>query len=505
MLKHAAPLSGSAQEHRSSHLSWTDSARPSAFLQSFPQQLAQDPMMSRGLSLNPQAQGTEPRENLTYSVNEFPQETTAESGHNNHDCHAVAHDNLTLLLEMTEMNPLPDTDKIDVDLPQPRVFEFRRGSQLVLGRAPSSGVDRQARVQQLLRDELQRQAFAVNGSDDGLFPNQVISKVHAMLYELDGYIVVEDRGSTHGTFVNKQRVQRCTLADTDVIQLGRDVVRKDIPYRPLELLVRIKSCSMTDLPDDEAEKTQVGDGVVNPISSNLAADEDFGDIEWGEDDDFSLECDMSPRKSVHIPHPVPSVLMPEGHSQAANGDAYKDSEVLFHDILDDESVEDGLDVLTLVQDEQTQPFRGGDVDRLVNDEAVEAPLHCESRVLLDKQDANLDVVEQPNVFKVASLGQTDAPVVAASVVVTKTNILISDEHEQAEATTSLTSDTLDATAAALKAADSPTKRKRGEDSEAFSVSDIQQGPQRKRATLVVATLAGLVIGSVGTILALANM
>ncbi|ORZ12532.1 hypothetical protein BCR41DRAFT_101456 [Lobosporangium transversale] len=100
-------------------------------------------------------------------------------------------------------------------LPLARKFCFKPNSQLVLGRAPSSGVSRLARVQQVLAQDKRRSAQAENGSDDGLFPNQVISKVHAVVYEVDGQLILEDRGSTHGTFVNEERIQSRVLQDND--------------------------------------------------------------------------------------------------------------------------------------------------------------------------------------------------------------------------------------------------------------------------------------------------
>ncbi|KAF8985373.1 hypothetical protein BGZ46_004713 [Entomortierella lignicola] len=159
-------------------------------------------------------------------------------------------------LEIFEQN-LPDMPTGDeaghkVIPYQPRRFIFKRNSQLLLGRAPSCGSDAKARMRQHLDEgHLREQAQSLNGHDDGLFTNQVVSKIHAALYELDGQLILEDKESTHGTFVNDERVQSCVLKHLDRIRLGRDVVRKDVPYVPLELIVSIKNVMSVDSTKDD--------------------------------------------------------------------------------------------------------------------------------------------------------------------------------------------------------------------------------------------------------------
>ncbi|KAF9993812.1 hypothetical protein BGZ80_008020, partial [Entomortierella chlamydospora] len=128
-----------------------------------------------------------------------------------------------------------DVSGLDQAIPQPRKFIFKRNSHLLLGRAPSCGSDAKAKMRQSVgTSHMHQQALALNGSDDGLFTNQVVSKVHAALYEVDGHLILEDKQSTHGTYVNEERIQSRVLKDLDRVKLGRDVVRKDVPYVPLE-------------------------------------------------------------------------------------------------------------------------------------------------------------------------------------------------------------------------------------------------------------------------------
>ncbi|KAF9422042.1 hypothetical protein BGZ76_003907 [Entomortierella beljakovae] len=134
-----------------------------------------------------------------------------------------------------------------------RKFSFKRNAQLVLGRAPSCGSDSKSRMRQLADfDNTHSLATSLNGKDDGLFANQVISKVHAIIYEKDGQLVLEDKQSTHGTYVNDEKVQSCVLNNSDRVRLGRDVVRKDVPYPPLEFTVGINcTISTPSLNDDD--------------------------------------------------------------------------------------------------------------------------------------------------------------------------------------------------------------------------------------------------------------
>lgn len=56
----------------------------------------------------------------------------------------------------------------------------------------------------------------------------LVSRVHCRLTASADGLAVEDLGSTNGTFVNGTRVERASVADGDVLRLGRAelVVRK---------------------------------------------------------------------------------------------------------------------------------------------------------------------------------------------------------------------------------------------------------------------------------------
>ncbi|KAG0366489.1 hypothetical protein BGZ54_005267 [Gamsiella multidivaricata] len=141
--------------------------------------------------------------------------------------------------------------------PRPRQFTFQKDAHLLLGRAPSSSSDPQTRLRRSVdkADRAYGQAQADNGLDDGLFSNQVISRIHAVLYEMDGNIILEDRHSTHGTYVNDQRIESRVLQDDDQVRLGRHVIRNGLPYLPLEFIVRIQGHEENEAWEEEADVT----------------------------------------------------------------------------------------------------------------------------------------------------------------------------------------------------------------------------------------------------------
>jgi hypothetical protein len=62
--------------------------------------------------------------------------------------------------------------------------------------------------------------------DLGLFGDPMIEKLHARIYQQDGRFLIADNGSTHGTFVNDQRIHEPTLLRTgDLIRVGNAYVR----------------------------------------------------------------------------------------------------------------------------------------------------------------------------------------------------------------------------------------------------------------------------------------
>ena len=62
--------------------------------------------------------------------------------------------------------------------------------------------------------------------DLGLFGDSMIEKLHARIYQQDGQYLIADNASTHGTFVNDQRIAEPTLLRTgDLIRVGNAYVR----------------------------------------------------------------------------------------------------------------------------------------------------------------------------------------------------------------------------------------------------------------------------------------
>jgi hypothetical protein len=62
--------------------------------------------------------------------------------------------------------------------------------------------------------------------DLGLFGDSTIEKLHARIYQQDGRYLIADNRSTHGTFVNDQRIAEPTLLRTgDLIRVGSAYVR----------------------------------------------------------------------------------------------------------------------------------------------------------------------------------------------------------------------------------------------------------------------------------------
>src|SRR5213594_2328164 len=63
--------------------------------------------------------------------------------------------------------------------------------------------------------------------NDLVVDNLAVSNDHARVYVEAGRLVVEDRGSLNGTFVNDLRVERATLHDGDSIWIGKHHIKVD--------------------------------------------------------------------------------------------------------------------------------------------------------------------------------------------------------------------------------------------------------------------------------------
>jgi pSer/pThr/pTyr-binding forkhead associated (FHA) protein len=73
--------------------------------------------------------------------------------------------------------------------------------------------------------------------NDIVVDNLAVSNDHARVFFESGRLVVEDRGSLNGTFVNDLRVERATLHDGDSIWIGKHHIKVDatgdapLPYQ----------------------------------------------------------------------------------------------------------------------------------------------------------------------------------------------------------------------------------------------------------------------------------
>lgn len=57
--------------------------------------------------------------------------------------------------------------------------------------------------------------------NDVVIDNLAVSGEHAVIRILDGEVVIEDQGSTNGTYVNGKSITRQSLSDGDTIEIGK--------------------------------------------------------------------------------------------------------------------------------------------------------------------------------------------------------------------------------------------------------------------------------------------
>jgi pSer/pThr/pTyr-binding forkhead associated (FHA) protein len=60
--------------------------------------------------------------------------------------------------------------------------------------------------------------------------NLAVSNYHARIYGEAGRLVIEDLNSLNGTFVNDMRVERATLRDGDLVQIGKHQIQVDVSH-----------------------------------------------------------------------------------------------------------------------------------------------------------------------------------------------------------------------------------------------------------------------------------
>ncbi|CAG8519020.1 5760_t:CDS:2 [Paraglomus occultum] len=102
-----------------------------------------------------------------------------------------------------------------------KVLTFGSGQEIRIGRVSGSRNQREART------------------DNGVFVCDVMSREHALLKEMNGRICIKDLRSTHGTFVNGERVQQEPryLKHADIITFGHSVRRNQNLYKHLSARV----------------------------------------------------------------------------------------------------------------------------------------------------------------------------------------------------------------------------------------------------------------------------
>lgn len=55
--------------------------------------------------------------------------------------------------------------------------------------------------------------------------DESISRNHACIYLKNGEAILSDQGSTHGTFVNENKISTYTMKDNSIVQIGKTVMR----------------------------------------------------------------------------------------------------------------------------------------------------------------------------------------------------------------------------------------------------------------------------------------
>ncbi|KAF9920095.1 hypothetical protein FBU30_010126 [Linnemannia zychae] len=419
-------------------------------------------------------------------------------------------------------------------LPRPRQFIFEPNTRLLLGRAPSSGMDPKARLKQLSEVKTTNvgEARAENGYDDGLFTNQVVSKLHAAIFSQDGQLVIEDWESTHGTYVNDEPITRRVLQDLDRIRLGRPVVRKDIHFSPLEFVARIQQREYYTLPpvwdpidSTAAQQSEVGtpttvitDTPENKRTATLL-DEDIGK----EEGTAAVDCVQI--DLLDVMKPIEPTTMDEQSVQ----DSDDEENIMVQQTPDDYEIDkdklpalyDGSDVQASTDDCRDDEDQK-DIDEQLDQEYIfddeEEPFLQQALEFDVKVDAPVVNVKENKDNK--KIDETlNVPIITQETTFDQAVDFLKKEEIQDEApstikTTTLTTLTTTVTTAASEVSPSEEatgtqnlKRKHDEIEGSFYSAQQQEMPQPKlkKTALIAAALAGVIVGSVGTVLTLANI
>ena len=89
-----------------------------------------------------------------------------------------------------------------------------------------------------LRDEIRLDRFPVvigRGHDvDVRLDDGWVSRVHCLIDQIDGTLIVRDLGSSHGTLVNGERVDESRLRPGDTISIGISTFQAKNQPQPAE-------------------------------------------------------------------------------------------------------------------------------------------------------------------------------------------------------------------------------------------------------------------------------
>ncbi len=99
---------------------------------------------------------------------------------------------------------------------------------------------------------MDKDAFTIGRKPDNdiQIDNPVVSGNHARIFKDGRKVVLEDLGSTNGTFVNKKKVSKCELKHKDIVFIGKHTIvfLSDDPVAQLEA---------TAAEDDDLDATMV--------------------------------------------------------------------------------------------------------------------------------------------------------------------------------------------------------------------------------------------------------
>lgn len=119
--------------------------------------------------------------------------------------------------------------------------------------------------------EKERFTFGRKASCDIQINDQGVSKEHAVILTVGNDQILEDLGSTNGTLVNGEKVQRHILQNGDVIDVGRYKLRfvnaKAMPDMDFDKTLMIPAFDRTKLKQDGAIK---GEGDTQSIATAAA-------------------------------------------------------------------------------------------------------------------------------------------------------------------------------------------------------------------------------------------